>query len=205
MVTIEQKLSMFSKLLQRSMNENIAIEMEILKKDYEKKFLESKTAVDKEVQEIQKRAMKKAEGEKVEILSESALVLKKEYMATKAELFSLMLLHLQGEIEQFIQSEKYEAYLLMSVKKLEKANSFSDDVEIYMTKSDNAKYAEHIVMALPAAARDKVTFKIAEDKIIGGIILLNLIANTRIDLSIHSLLEEYNLYMVQTFFQAILE
>jgi len=134
MVTIEQKLSMFTKLMQRSMNEGFTSEMAVLKKDYEKKLLENKVSVDKEVDIIIRKAQKKAEIEKSEILSKSDIIIKKEYMSAKEALFSTMLLHLKDKIDQFVQSKEYEGYLLSLIKNLEETKSFSNDVIIYMTK-----------------------------------------------------------------------
>src|SRR5665647_3369958 len=181
MVTIEQKLSMFTKLMQRSMNEGFTSEMAVLKKDYEKKLLENKVSVDKEVDIIIRKAQKKAEIEKSEILSKSDIIIKKEYMSAKEALFSTMLLHLKDKIDQFVQSKEYEGYLLSLIKNLEETKSFSNDVIIYMTKKDYAKYGEIIKRALPKIKLGEVSFQEGEDKIIGGLVLVNTITSTRMD------------------------
>ena len=60
MVTIEQKLSVFNKLLQRSMDDDFAEEMERLREEYSNKLQQSNDAVDKEAAHIEEKALRKA-------------------------------------------------------------------------------------------------------------------------------------------------
>ena len=87
MVTIEQKLSMFNKLLKRSMDDNFAAEIEFLRKDYSKKLQQSKSDADKEAKNIEENAYKRAEKEKAKILNQSAIAQRTEYMSAKKEMF----------------------------------------------------------------------------------------------------------------------
>ena len=203
MVTIEQKLSMFNKLLQRSMDDNFTAEMEYLRGDYSKKLQQGKSAVDKEVKNIEKKAYQRAEKEKAEILNKSTIKQRMDYMSVKEELFSVVLTHFRNRIDEFIQSEQYKAYLISLAKQLKDFEKSSNNIAIFMTQTDFKQYGEDIKHVFPDIFKGGSKIEFADDKIIGGLILINPEANTRIDLSIKTLLEESKPAMMQTFFQAL--
>lgn len=202
MVTIEQKLSVFNKLLQRSMEDGFTEEMKHLREEYSEKLRQSNESADKEAKHIEERATRKARNMKAEALNKAAMNQRKAYMTAKEELFSIMLVHLRERVDAFIQSDEYEAYLLSLAKQLQEAENSPENIKIYATKEDCIKYGEKIATVMPSILKDGKNIDIAEDKIIGGLILLNVDSNTRTDLSIKTLLEENKAYMMQTFFQA---
>ena len=203
MVTIEQKLSVFNKLLQRSMNENFAEEMEYLRREYSKKLQQNNSAVDKEVKHIEQKAFQRAEKAKTEILNKAAINQRKAYMSAKEEFFSLMLIHLRERIDSFIQSEEYKAYLISLAQQLENSEKDSKGIKVFVTQRDLKKYGKDIAAAMPKALANAQSIEVADDKIIGGLILTNAETDTRIDLSVSALLEENKSYMMQIFFQAL--
>lgn len=203
MVTIEQKLEMFSRLLHRSMNDKFTEDMENLKKEYEEKIQKNKEAVDKAAEGIISKSRKKAEAEKTEMISKIRIRMKKEYMSVKEEQYESLMSQLKERIEQFIQSERYGAYLLSLLKKAEESGQLSDDLLFYMTKRDHDQYMENIKQELAKLQYKEPSVKIAEDNIIGGFIIEDHIRNVRMDFSARSLLEDNRLYIMQTLFQAI--
>ncbi len=203
MVTIEQKLSLFSKLLHRQMNDKLTEEMEQLKKEYEVKIQKNKAAVDKEAEEIINKARRKAEAEKTELISKNRIGLKREYMSVKEKQVAVLMKRLYSEIDNFMQSEKYEAYLLSLVRKLADTEQLSENLIIYMTAGDSEKYGERIKNEFQRLHHAACSLRIAEDHILGGFIVEDPTANTRIDSSVEALLEDSRAYIMQTLFQAI--
>jgi len=203
MVTIDQKLSLFSKLLHRSMDEKFKEEMETLKKEYEEKIQKNKDAVNKEAEDILTKSVKKAEAEKIEMISKVRVSTKREYMSVKEKHFAVLMDHLNTEIEKFIQSEKYGYYMLSLVKKLQESEQFPGSFILYMTKRDHEKYSDSIKQELLKSAQKDCSYKLADDNIIGGFIAEDSGANIRMNFSIGALLEDNKLYIMQTLFQAI--
>ncbi|MDO8685781.1 MAG: V-type ATP synthase subunit E [Clostridiales bacterium] len=202
MVTIEQKLSLFSKLLHRSMSDKFAEEMENLKKEYEEKIRKNRDEVDKEASDILNKSRKKAETEKIELISGIRITMKREYLSVKEKFFVVLMDHLKDEIEKFVQSEKYGEYLFSQVKKLE-SEQFSDKLIIHMTNRDYEKYAKNIKQELLKSLQKDLTFDIADDDIIGGFIAEDPVGNIRMNYSIDALLEDNKQYIMQTLFQVI--
>lgn len=203
MVTIEQKLSMFNKLLKRSMDDNFAAEIEFLRKDYSKKLQQSKSDADKEAKNIEENAYKRAEKEKAKILNQSAIAQRTEYMSAKEELFSAMLENLKSRIGEFIRSKEYKDYLISLAKQLSDSEKPSEHISILMTAADIKQYGEDVKLALTDLFKGAPNIKAANAHMIGGLILMNSESDIRIDLSIKTLLEEGKPAMMQILFQEL--
>jgi vacuolar-type H+-ATPase subunit E/Vma4 len=203
MVTIEQKLSMFSKLLHRTMNEKFTEEMEKLRSEYAVKLQKNRDEAGREAQEILKRSAKRAETEKTEILSRIRINIKKDQMAVKEKLFSTLTVQLSDRIGSFVRSEEYGGYLAAMAEKLAEAVQSKDSLAIYMTAEDIKKYGEWLKKELCGIQPEKLTLVAANDSIIGGFIAVDPESDIRMDFSIKTLLEDNKPYMMQTLFQAL--
>jgi len=203
MVTIEHKLSLFSSLLNRSINERFTSEMEALRKEYEDRIKKNKEQVDKETQEILKKASKKAEAEKTELLNKMKVDLKREYSLVRERCFDTLMDHLKEEIERFILSEEYEKYLLSLVNVIKENDQLSGTLHIYLTNRDYERYAEKIRNELLKSGQRDITVKIENEKMTGGIIAQDPDGNMRLNLSIDALLEDKRSYIMKLLFEAL--
>lgn len=204
MVTIEQKLSMFNKLLQRSMDDNFAAEIEYLRKDHSTKRQQVKSDIDREVKSIEEKAYKRAEKEKTKIFNQASVAQRMEYMSAKEELFSIMLEKLKFRVNEFIQSKDYKSYLIFLAKQLAHSERASESISIFMTRQDVEKYGNDVKLVLRDLCKGSPNIEIGDDTMIGGLVFMNSDFNIRVDLSIKTLLDESKSMMMQTFFQALL-
>lgn len=203
MVTIEQKLSLFSNLLHRTMDENFKLEMEKLRKEYEAKMQKDKEAVDKEAEHIINAARKRAEAERTELVSRNRVELKKEYMFLKEKYFSVLMDRLKKELEKFADSEDYTAYMQRLAGKLAALVPESKRLELFLADRDCDKFSVLLRQVLSGEGRTELEFKQAEDDIIGGFIAEDTENDIRIDMSLKALLEDNKSFIMQTLLQAI--
>ncbi len=203
MVTIEQKLEMFSKLLHRSMSDKFSDEMDKIRKSYEARLQSNRIEVDREAEELLNKSQKKAVAERAEMISKIRISIKKDYMAAKEKLFVTMMEELMKKINSFIQSDNYGEYLISLVKKLCAEDPSPEALTIYMTDRDREKYAERIKEEFVSSHQKELSVKVADDSIIGGFIAENPNRNIRINFSIKALLEDNRSYMMQTLFKAL--
>lgn len=212
MVTIDQKLALFSSLLQRSMNEKFAGDLEKLKAEYRDKILKNREAADAEAEEIIRKSVKKAEAEKARTESRDRIWLKKEITAVRQNLFETFMKRLREEIDRFVQSEKYGGYLEQLVGKYMETERPSTGVTVYMTERDCARFADIVRSRIAASvareaeadSRDiDVAFEKAPDSIIGGFIAVDSSRNVRVDLSVQRLLEDNRTYIMNELFRAM--
>ncbi|MDD4781672.1 MAG: V-type ATP synthase subunit E [Tissierellia bacterium] len=203
MVTIEQKLLLFSKLLNQSMNQSFEEELKELEKQYKEKLQKTKEEVDLEANKIVEKENKNFELKKNQIISKSKIKLKRETMLLKEKYYNQFLNSLKVKLNFFVNSKEYKNYLANNLKKLDNElfNNYSNLV-IYLTKIDYDKYSEFIKENIEEKFNVTCIFNCL-DTLIGGLIIENTEKNYRVDLSIDSILEENKLYIMQELFNAL--
>lgn len=192
MVTIEQKLTLFSKLLNQDIKEEANEKFQALEKEYEKKMAENKFETDKEATNIVEQARKRAEIKKIELISKGRMTSKKELMQIKEELITRFLRELEVKIKAFTVSEGYEQYLKSVIQDLQALKDYKNTLIIYLTENDLKKKKSFIQQQLVTIGLNAsmLQFEQAEEDILGGLIIKDPLLNMRIDESIRTTLEE---------------
>ncbi len=206
MVTIEQKLLLFSKLLNQSMDKKFQEELKEMEKQYKEKLQKNKENVDSEVRIIEERARIGTETKRTQSLSKSKVKLKKEIMSLNEKYYNIFMDKFKNKLYTFVQSDRYKEYLSNIILRLNEEfsiNSQFNNIIVYLSKNDYDKYAEYIKQLI---LKDKSEINIiynTTDLIIGGLIIENSDNNYRIDLSVDSILEDNKTYIMQTLFEAL--
>ena len=200
MVTIEQKLLLFSKLINHSMEKDFKDELKELEKQYSLRSDSSKDEIDAAAQSIEERARKKAEMRRTESLSKQAVNIKRGILLQKEKCYYIFMEKLKSRLTEFVNTEEYKTYLLNLIKKINITDENYDWV-IYLTESDNKRYSELIKEELKKK-NINIEFKNSYN-IIGGLIVIDKDKNTKIDFSIDSVLEDNKTYIMQTIFDAL--
>lgn len=205
MVTIEQKLSLFSKLLQQDIKDEISGKLALIEEEYKQKQIEHNEAVDKEARIIVERAIKKAELKKTEMVSKAKMQAKKQAMTSKDKCVNLCMMHLKERINAFIQSDAYERYLFNVINSIRNLGEIKNQMVIHMTKEDIQRYKEQVSSHLERIeiASSKVVIEACEIPILGGVIVEIPSENIRMDLSIMTMLEDSRSHIVEQVFEAI--
>jgi len=192
MVTIEQKLTLFSKLLNQDIKEETILKMKELEKEYEKLMAENKFETDKEANEIIEQTRKRAELKRVELISKGKLASKKEMMQIREELVDRFMESLNNKVRSFTSEEAYKCYLAKIIEGLESLKGYENDLVIYLTESDLQNHKSFIEKALINIGLDarKLSFQVAGEDILGGLVIKDPILNMRIDESIRTLIDE---------------
>lgn len=192
MVTIEQKLTLFSKLLSQDIKEESSEKFEALEKEYDKRIAESKAEVDKEAAEIIDQAKRRAELKKVELISRGKLASKKEQMSIKEELINRFMEELEKNVRDFVTKEAYKTYLKKIIKGLTGLAEYKNDLVIYLTKHDYEVNQEFIKEELGKLniMPEQLSFEVMPQDILGGMIIKDPALSMRVDESIRTLIDE---------------
>ncbi|MEL7646702.1 MAG: V-type ATP synthase subunit E family protein [Sedimentibacter sp.] len=205
MVTIEQKLLLFSKLINNSMDKSLNEELKELEKQYDLKIKKNMEETDHMAKSIEERAEKKAEMKRTESLSRSKVIIKREIIVLKEKYYYTFMEAFKNRLSEFVESEMYKTYLSGLISTVEKLiNSYEEcSVVISMRESDKNKYSEFIEQELKKSKSCKsVEFKSTND-IMGGFIAVVDDKDIKIDLSVDAVLEENKMYIMQTIFEAL--
>ena len=205
MVTIEQKLTLFSKLLNQGIKEEMDEKFAQLEKEYEKRMAESKFQTDRESNESIEKARKRAEIWKVERVSKERLDSKKEMMQVKEEIISKFMNALERKILAFTETETYLNYLKQLIQNISSAEYGKGSLQIELTKTDYEKNQKWIskILEEQGISKKQMHFEVTKENILGGMIINNPDENTRMDLSISAILEEAKDHIVEKITRAI--
>ncbi len=192
MVTIEQKLTLFSKLLNQDIKEETEKKFYDLEKEYKRIIAESKYRTDCECKEIIELARRKAELKKVELISKGKLASKKENMCTIERVFERFKTSLEAKINEFVTSSAYNTYLEKQISELDDLKEYSNELIVYLTPNDYAHHLDFIKTQLTKIGipPSKLAFEQTKEPILGGLIIKDPQLNMRIDQSIRAAMDE---------------
>lgn len=204
MVTIEEKLKLFYKLLNQSMEKELISSLKELENNYESKINKSQSEVDNEAKEIEEKARKKAESKRTESISKSKVIIKKDIMAIKEKYYYVFMKKLNEKINSFIKSNEYEKYLSKIILNLiDEIKSYDGcNLVIYLSKNDIDNYSDYIKTDITKKHNCNLSFK-TDSQIKGGLIAEIEDKNFKIDYSIDMILEENKTYIMQTIFETL--
>lgn len=202
MVTIEQKLLLFSKLLNQSMDQTFEEELKSLEKQYKEKIQNIKETVDLEANEIVEKAKKNYEVKKNQNISKSKVKLKKEMMLLKEKYYNLFINNLKIKLNSFVESKEYKNYLSNILMNLNDELFSNNNVMIYLTKFEYDKYGDFIKENIKKTFNSNCSFTCL-NTIIGGLIIENTEKSFKVDMTIDSILEENKLFIMQALFNAL--
>ena len=205
MVTIEQKLLLFSKLINKSMDKSLNEALKEMEKQYELKIKKNMDETNKLAKFIEEKAAKKAEMKRNESLSRSKVIIKREIIVLKEKYYYIFMDKFKNRLSEFVDSEEYKTYLYSLISNAENLlNNYEEsDLVVYLSEKDKQKYSDLINTELSKNKNCKnVEFKSTND-IIGGFIAIIADKNIKMDLSIDAVLEDNETYIMQTIFEAL--
>lgn len=207
MVTIEQKMSLFSKLLQQDVKNDTIEKLELLDKEYEEKIQENKVLIDKESEDFVENALKKANIKRIEAISKAKMDGKKYAMAAKEKNLGIFMNKLDERCKLFTTTEGYKKFLEEQVSQCKELKDDQDAYLLGMTHKDCDQYGKYVIESLVAVGikEERLTLVEKDDTMLGGFVLEVLEKNTRIDLSIRAVIAEHKDSIVEKIFAAMEE
>lgn len=209
MVTIEQKLLLFSKLLNQSMDKKFEEELKETERHYREQLQKIKEEVDNEVRQIEEKAKISGEMKLAQYLSKSKVSIKKEIMRLNEKYYGIFMAKFKDRLKSFVASEDYLKYLKRSINNFSKNVLDSYDskdagnITVYLTGSDLNKYGEFIRQEISQNKKAGNIEFIVTDNIIGGLIIEIPQNNFKVTMTVDSVLEENKPYIMQTLFEAL--
>ncbi len=205
MVTIEQKIILFSRLIYQIMNANFKEVLQNLESEHDKRFEESKRDIDMQVKKIISSAHKKRDLEISKINGTLKINEKREHMLEKEKYYDKFMAKLEAYIKEFVKGEAYKDYMLKLINGIGLKDSEIKNLNLFMTKDDYSKYSDLLSNELKKLGYKEENYKIeiTNQDIIGGFVLEDNINNFKVDLSIRSLLEENQDYIMKVLFEAL--
>ena len=173
MVTLEQKLSLFKKLVDEKVQK--VIDEQILNKDDEiKDFLEKeKQILESNANRTKKAAIERIKRQKSEAISTMIQQERKLYLKKNEEILRDLLAKIEDKIRDFMQTDKYKEHIEATMLTSLEAFSSEEHIYVYIPPTNFNKAKEAAESALKKAGFENYTIIEAELNYIGGFVLEN--------------------------------
>lgn len=188
MITLEDKLDIFHKIVLKHEEEKCKEILEELEEKNNNTIKEKEEILQKRKKEIINRRFQLAEVQKNEIVSKAIQENRERVLSKRQEALDDLILALEEKARQFVATEEYNVYLINSIEKL---IDISDDKEvtIYLREADKLNF-EKDILSLGKEKGIKITLNITEKDIIGGFIISDENKTYNLDNSFKTIIEE---------------
>ncbi len=189
MTTIEDKISLFSKIIYDKVNEEKEERLEAFRLDSQKRIDAEKENIDELRRNLQREVEKKSNVKANRIVAKERLGKQREILFLKDKLIQETLGEVREKLVEFVSSAEYKPYffkmLKNTLKEINKGSYF-----IIILKRDYERFQIEIGDILSGYIDGKIEIEISEEDFIGGHILKDVEGKFKIDNSIYSKLEE---------------
>lgn len=189
MTTIEDKISLFSKIIYDKVNEEKIEKLEVLNSEIEKK-MEVENEKIKDLRrnlkiEVTKKSNIKANG----IVAKERLNKQREILFLKDKLICDTLENVREKLVQFARLPEYKLYFISTLKKTVMEID-SGNYYIVVLKRDNEKFHSDIEVVLNEYHNIKFEIVISDVDFIGGVVVKDFEGKFKIDNTIETKLQE---------------
>ncbi|HHX62604.1 MAG TPA: hypothetical protein GX707_18105 [Epulopiscium sp.] len=198
MVTIEQKVELFSELLYQEIQNEID--------DQTNQFNQKKTSL---LEQAQASAKKKAlaiyaTGEKQvnrkrnELITLSKINSRKEIIETKEACVDQMMTKIEEKTKAFILTEDYKAYIENCMAQVMKLMGTDNPLEVFVMEEDMQRFKGLF-------NKENFLMNQAQSTMIGGVVVVDSKAHTRVDFSIRTRLNDMKPFIINQVMEALEE
>ncbi len=167
MITLEDKLDIFYKIVYKAEEEKIKLELEQLE-EKQNKILKEKEEELKRIQKIRiERRETQATSEKNEMISASIDKNRKRSLLKREELLGNLIEAIELKAMKFTEKSEYKEYLIRKIKL--SLDSIDEKMLIFGLKADDVKIVEDSIEDIENEYKKTIKLKTLDDSIIGGL------------------------------------
>lgn len=192
MITIEEKLSIFTKLVLDKVQHEFNDELCQINTKNEERIKAHKARLKKESEKMIRGMTKKGEVEKNRIISKAHLEQKRKILYKRQELLEKQIDIIKKKTLLFTDKEEYGSYLKKCLAEILSNFRNEETIRLYLTHKDMKKYKTVLLKEASNYGFDEknIKFLSTEEEIIGGMIGVNQSRTIKVDASILSKIEE---------------
>ncbi|MBU3194665.1 V-type ATP synthase subunit E [Clostridium algidicarnis] len=189
MTTIEDKISLFSKIIYEKLNEEKEEKLKAFNEEAELKINTEKEKISQIKKVSEREIIRKANVKASEIIAKENLNKQREMLRLKDDIIKTTIEEIKNKLLDFVNSKEYEDYLMSTVAKNLRLLSKGEYYLIVLDRDFN-KYESQIKAILKDFLDKKIEIKVSKEDFIGGIMIKDFEGRFNIDNSISAKLEE---------------
>ncbi len=207
MVTIEEKLDVFTKLVLGKAQEEFNDNLQEPEKQNQEKIKAHQQDLKKREEKIMNELHKKGLLERNKRISKAKLNGKQQVLAKQQELVERHIRNLRQMAIAFTESESYENFLRKLLSKIFSYFENEDSIRLFLTQRDIERYS-----ALVAAQgkefgfkEEQISIQTGDPDMIGGVQGIDQGKSFRIDLSMYMMIEQHRKQIGQKLYTVLKE
>lgn len=199
MITIEEKLKLFTKIVYDKVDKENQIVVENFNREYGNVVEQKRQEFIKEANAMSIQSKKSIEKEKLHIGSNARTEAKKIIMEKRMEIFEETIEELINYAKTFTETEEYKELFFRDFRNAFFEMDKNSNIDVYLTQRDLLRFKEEMLSIL----NGKATEFHCDEEITGGFILLDGNKNIRIDMSFLSRIQNSKDYIGQKLFELL--
>jgi vacuolar-type H+-ATPase subunit E/Vma4 len=205
MVTIEEKLQLFSKLVYQDIANESEEKVKAMEDRNNKLILDYKQQLMKTADQIKKETDKKITQKKNEMLSKANINTKNRTLEKKQGFIRVLKNELKQMAIDFVETEQYEIYLKKNLQKVISQMNKDKKVIIQMTEKDKKRFQTMVIQQMIEQGFDEhnIDFEIVTDQMIGGFVVTDAENTFRINATMSALLEDHKNLIVNKVYEQL--
>ncbi|MGH4118850.1 V-type ATP synthase subunit E [Clostridium sp.] len=189
MTTIEDKISLFSKIIYDKVNDEKNEKLEALNTEIEKKLDAEKEKIEELRRNLQIEVTKKSNIKANGIVAKERLNKQREILFLKDKLIQSTLENVREKLIQFVGLPEYKLYFISTLQKTLKEID-SGNYYIVVLKRDKEKFNSDIQVVISEYPNLNVEILVSDVDFIGGVVIKDFEEKFKIDNSIESKLQD---------------
>ncbi|MBU3110445.1 V-type ATP synthase subunit E [Clostridium lacusfryxellense] len=189
MTTIEDKISLFSKIIYDKVNEEKKERLDLFNIEAQRKISTEKEKIKDLSLKLQSESQKKSSIKSNALIAKEKLNKQREVLLLKDKLIEDALESVHQRLLDFVCLDEYKSYFISGIQRNLKAID-KGSYYILVLKRDYDKFKSEIEDVLKEYTDYNIQIKISEDDFIGGHLLKDFDGRFRMDSSIYSTLHE---------------
>jgi V/A-type H+-transporting ATPase subunit E len=189
MTTIEDKISLFSKIIYDKVNEEKEEKLEVFAKEAQKKLDVEKETIEELMRSLQIEVSKKSNIKANTIVAKERVSKQREVLLLKDKLVNDALEDVREKLVEFVSLPEYKPYFINALKMtfdgIDEGNYY-----LIVLKRDYERFQGDIEVISVEYPKRNVEVRISEVDFIGGLMLKDFEGKFKIDNSIYSKLQE---------------
>lgn len=185
MTTIEDKISLFSKIIYDKVNEEKEAKLREFNEQYEKLINEEKVRIEELRKNLKRDVIKKSNIKANELVAKEKLNKQREVLALKDNLVQVTLDEISKKLLSYVETKEYREFF---IKSLEKTLNEVEDGNYYIVvmQQDEDRFKNDIDGIRKKNPNKKITIELSSEDFIGGIILRDVNGTFKVDNTLKS-------------------
>lgn len=202
MITIEEKLNLFSKHVFEDIKETQEEKLRKIEKHNKEQMEKHKKRIEKEKQEYAEEKIKRIKEKNDKKISRKKGQIKRDIMLRRNELFNEFINEIKNKVIEFTNSDEYKNYLKNSLDKGLGQLDNKNNIQVKISQKD-VHYKEYIKEFANKNGFENVSIVEIEEEIIGGVILVDKKENIILDISLSEKFDENREYIGKLFYETL--